>query len=242
MEEHCLWLNPRALLSLLSYAVQDLLPRLNRLERWVGPPTLIINGESALQTNLLWAFSQLSFPHLRWLWFVSSWPKLTRTSCFKLQHLSYILCYINLKPIPKYRYDILKLSTYFPKMSPRTILLIRFATRVGCLFVINTVYINIIGCLSLNISQHFLGSDKGVSATFIQLWISQSVEDTGKLQTRHSAHTLYTHIWTHTALMVIHVRWTSWWQPTGSQWNRQSEKRVLCWDCLLISQLSRGPW
>lgn len=127
-------------------------------------------------------------------------------------------------------------------MSPRTILLIYFAARVDCLFVINTVYINIIGCLSLKISQHFLGSNKRVSATFIQLWLSQSIEYAWKLKSRHSSHTLYTHIWTHTAPMVIHVRWTSWWQPTDSHWHRQSEKGVLCWDCLVISQLSRGPW
>lgn len=127
-------------------------------------------------------------------------------------------------------------------MSPGTILLIHFATRVGCLFVIHTVYINIIGCLSLKISQHFLGSNKRVSATFIQLWLSQSIEYAQKLKSRHSSHTLHTHIWTHTAPIVIHVRWTSWWQPTDSHWHRQSEKGVLCWDCLVISQLSRGPW
>lgn len=81
-------------------------------------------------------------------------------------------------------------------MSPRTILLIHFAARVACLFVINTVYINIIGCLSLKISQHFLGSNKRVNATFIQLFLNQlTMHESLKVGTLPIP---YTHIFEHT--------------------------------------------
>lgn len=81
-------------------------------------------------------------------------------------------------------------------------------------------------------SKCYLHSVLAFSATVL--------ETAWKLQTRHSAHTSYIHIWTRTAPIVIHVRWTFWWQPADSHQHGQSEKGVLPWDSLVISQLSRG--
>lgn len=66
IEKHCYWLEPRGLLSILSYKTQGHLPRDGTTHSGLDPPTSIINqkrkknaSQTCLQVSLMEACSQL---------------------------------------------------------------------------------------------------------------------------------------------------------------------------------------
>lgn len=61
------WLAYHDLLNLLSYRIQDHVPRDSTTQNGPGPPNSISNEEDDLELDLTKAFSQVIFPSLRQL-------------------------------------------------------------------------------------------------------------------------------------------------------------------------------